>query len=447
VNLAEGPVNSGATAWLLVSTALVLVMTPGVAFFYGGMVRQKNVLGMVMQSFATVGVVSLVWVTIAFSLAFGSGRLIGDLRFVGLNDAARAVPGYPDLGVPLLAFAAFHLMFAAITPALVTGATAERWRFGPFLLFVALWSVLVYAPIAHWVFSPNGWANRLGALDFAGGTVVHSNCGAAALAMAVVLGRRRGWPDTQHRPHNLPLVMIGTALLWFGWFGFNGGSALAANGVAAAAVLNTQLGASAGLLAWVAVERMRFGKGTTLGAASGVVTGLVAITPAAGYVRPLSAIAIGLLAGATCQLLVGLKSWFGLDDSLDVVAVHLGGGVVGSLSVGLFATRSVNPAGSDGLFYGGGYRLIGVQAVAILAVVAYSLVMTGLIGGLTNRLLGNRLRPREELVGLDLSQHGEAGYELAPPADAVPAAARPPTPEPSPDGSSALARTGPAHHR
>jgi ammonium transporter, Amt family len=444
VSLAQGPVDGGATAWLLAASALVLLMTPGVAFFYGGMVRQKNVLGMVMQSFATVGVVSLVWVAIGFSLAFGSGRWLGDLQFIGLDNANVAVPGYAHLGVPLLAFATFHLMFAAITPALMTGATAERWRFGPFVMFVALWSVVVYAPIAHWVFSPNGWANELGALDFAGGTVVHTNCGAGALAMAVVLGRRRGWPDEQHRPHNLPLVMIGTALLWFGWIGFNGGSALAADGVAAAAILNTQLGASAGLLAWVGVERMRFGKGTTLGAASGAVSGLVAITPAAGYVRPLSAIAIGLLAGAICQLLVGLKSWFALDDSLDVVAVHLGGGVIGSLCVGLFATREVNPAGADGLFYGGGYRLVGVQALAILAVLTYSLVMTGLLGGLTNRLMGNRMHPRGEAVGLDLSQHGEAAYELASPT----AAALPPEAlETTLDGIPAHARTRPAHLR
>jgi ammonium transporter, Amt family len=451
----DGAVNGGATAWLLASTALVLVMTPGVAFFYGGMVRQKNVLGIVMQGFATIGVVAIVWVTIGFTLAFGGGRWIGDLRFLGLNDPGDSVPGYPNLSVPLFAFVAFHLMFAAITPALLTGATAERWRFGPFLLFVALWSVLVYAPIAHWVFSPAGWANRMGALDFAGGTVVHANCGAGALAMAVVLGRRRGWPEAQYRPHNLPLVMIGTALLWFGWFGFNGGSALSADGVAAAAVLNTQLGASGGLLAWVLVERMRFGKGTTLGAASGAVSGLVAITPAAGYVAPLSAIAIGLIAGATCQLLVGLKSWFGLDDALDVVAVHLGAGVIGSLCVGLFATTAVNPKGADGLFYGGGYRLVGVQALAIVVVVMYSLVMTVLIGGLTNRLLGNRARAREEIAGLDLSQHGEAAYELAPTPVATttptsPAPAGPPLQPDGPTGPTAkasLARTGPAHMR
>jgi Amt family ammonium transporter len=407
-------------------------MTPGVAFFYGGMVRQKNVLGMIMQSFATIGIVSVTWVALGFSLAFGPGRWIGGLGLAGLTDPNAHVPGYTHMGVPMFAFAAFQMMFAVITPALVTGATAERWRFGAYALFVAVWSLIVYAPIAHWVFSPDGWASRLGALDFAGGTVVHSNAGAAALAMAIVLGRRRGWPEEQSRPHNLPLVMIGTALLWFGWFGFNGGSALRANGVAAAAVINTQLAASTALLAWIAVERTRFSKGTTLGAASGAVTGLVAITPAAGYVSPLGAIAIGAFAGAVCQLAVGLKSWFRLDDSLDVIAVHLGGGVIGSLAVGLFATKSINPDGADGLFYGGGYHLLGVQALAILSVVVYSLVMTSLLGGLTNRLLGNRLRAREELVGLDLSQHGEAAYEIVPPRVAAATAPPPPAPAPQP---------------
>jgi Amt family ammonium transporter len=414
VNPAQGQLDAGATAWLLASTALVLVMTPGVAFFYGGMVRQKNVLGMVMQSFATIGVVSLTWATVGFSLAFGSGRLLGGLGLAGLTRPDATLPGYPRLAVPMLAFAAFQMMYAILTPALVAGATAERWRFAPYVLFVALWSVLVYAPVAHWVFSPEGWAHRLGALDFAGGTVVHVTAGAAALAMAHVLGRRRGWPQEQPRPHNLPLVMIGAALLWFGWFGANGGAALSAGGVAASAVLNTQLGAAAALVTWGGVERARFGKATTLGAASGAVTGLVAITPAAGYVSPPGAIAIGAIAGAICQLAVGLKSWFHLDDALDVAAVHLGGGVIGTLAVGLFATRTVNPAGADGLFYGGGYHLMRAQVVTTFAVVVYVLVLTVLLGSLTDRLVGNRTRLREEAAGLDLSQHGESAYEIQP---------------------------------
>jgi Amt family ammonium transporter len=409
-------------------------MTPGVAFFYGGLVRQKNVLGIIMQSFATIGVVSLMWAAIGFSFAFGSGRWVGGFGFAGLTTNDAHLPGFAHLGVPVLAFVAFQMMIAIVTPVLVTGATAERWRFEAYLVFVALWTVLVYAPITHWVFSPEGWAHRLGVLDFAGGTVVHANAGAAALAMVWVLGRRRGWPQEQHRPHNLPLVMMGTALLWFGWFGLNGGSALAANGIAATAVVNTQLGASAALLAWIGIERTRFGKSTTLGAASGAITGLVAVTPAAGYVTPLGAIAIGLLAGTVCQLAVGLKSWFDLDDSLDVVAVHLGGGVVGSLAVGLFATKSVNPDGADGLFYGGGYRLLGAQLVTVGAVVAYSLILTALLGSLTNRLLGNRVPRREEAVGLDLSQHGESAYEIAP------ARARSCTPMPVPSATATRTR-------
>lgn len=420
MNPGQGSWDVGATAWLLGSTALVLVMAPAVAFFYGGMIRQKNVLAMIMQGFATIGVVSILWAAIGFSLAFGSGRLVGGFGLAGLTggDAylpGGRLPGLSHLQVPVLAFAAFQMMIAALTPVLLTGATAERWRFEAYVVFVALWTLVVYAPVAHWIFSPEGWAHRLGVLDFAGGTVVHANAGAAALAMAWALGRRRGWPREQHRPHNVPLVMIGTGLLWFGWFGLNGGAALAANGVAATAVVNTQLGACAALLVWVGIERARFGKSTTIGAASGVITGLVAVTPAAGYVTPLGAIAIGLLAGAACQLAVGLKSWFDLDDSLDVVTVHLGGGVVGSLAVGLFATRSVNPGGADGLFYGGGYRLLGVQIIAVSAVVAYSLVLTGLLGSLTNRLLGNRVHQRDEAVGLDLSQHGESAYEIVPP--------------------------------
>jgi ammonium transporter, Amt family len=413
VTPAQGPWDVGATTWLLACTALALVMIPGVAFFYGGMVRQKNVLGMLMQSFATIGVVTLTWVTVGFSLAFGSGRLLGGLGLAGLTRPDAQIPGHEQLAVPVFAFAAFHMMLAIITPALVAGATAERWRFTPYLLFVALWSVLVYAPVAHWVFSPEGWANRLGALDFAGGTVVHTSAGSAALAMAWILGRRRGWPQDQHRPHNMPLVMVGMALLWFGWFGANGGPALAGSGVAAAAVLNTQVGAAAAMLAWMGLERARCGKATTLGAASGALTGLVAMSPAAGYVSPFAAVVIGLLAGAICQLAAGLKSWFDLDDSLDVAAVHLGGGVVGTLAVGLFATRSINPGGADGLFYGGGYHVLGAQALTICAVVAYTLVLTALLGSLTDRLLGNRTRPREESAGLDLSQHGESAYEIA----------------------------------
>ncbi len=410
---AQGPISAGDTAWVLVSAALVLLMTPGVAFFYGGMLRRTNVLGIIMQSFCALGVVSVVWAVLGFSVAFSAGNgWFGDLRFAGLPVARSGdgVPGLPDLAVPLLAFAIYQMMGAVITPALVTGATAERWRFSAYMVFLVLWPLLVYAPVAHWVFSPTGWANQLGVLDFAGGIVVHTNAGAAAIAMALLLGRRTGWPGRQEPPHSLPLVMVGTGLLWFGWIGYNGGSALAAGGLAATAATNTHLGGATALLTWIAVERIQKGKSTVLGAGCGAVAGLVAVTPAAGYVAPYAAILIGGAAGAVCCLAVGLKSRVGLDDSLDVVAVHLVGGCFGTVCVGLFATRGVNPKGADGLFYAGGLRLLGVQVLALVVVVAYSLGATLLIGWLTGRLFGNRVSARQERVGLDLSQHGEVAY-------------------------------------
>jgi Amt family ammonium transporter len=406
-------IDSGATAWLLACTALVLLMTPGLGFFYGGMVRAKNVLGMLMQSFTAIAVVSLVWMLVGFSLAFGQWNgYLGDLHFAGLSNMDDVVPGLSSAVVPTAAFVAFQMMFAVITPALVTGATADRWRFSAFVVFIALWSALVYAPAAHWVFSPTGWIAKLGALDFAGGTVVHANAGAAALAMAIVLGRRRDWPERATRPHNLPMVMLGAAMLWFGWFGFNAGSAGRADGVAAIALVNTQLAACAALLAWVVVERIRVGKATSLGAASGAICGLVAVTPCAGYVQPVGAVAVGVLAGALCALLVSLKSLFNLDDSCDVVAVHLGGGVIGSLALGLFATKSVNPAGADGLLYGGGYKQLAFQAAAVVAVVIYSFVATLILGGFVGRLMRQRVRANEEIMGLDLAQHGESAYQF-----------------------------------
>lgn len=428
--------DTGAAAWVLASAALVLLMTPGVGFFYGGMVRRHHVIGTMMQSFATLAIASVVWVVVGFTLAFAPGNpVIGDLRWLGLSDSSGSVAAAP--GLPVMVFALFQMMFAVVTPALITGATAERWRFGAFCWFVAIWSLIVYAPIAHWVFAPEGWAARLGAEDFAGGTVVHANAGAAALVMAVLLGRRRGWPESQGRPHNMPLVMIGCAMLWFGWIGFNGGSAYGATALAGTASVNTMVAASAGLLGWILTERIRYGKPTGLGAASGIVAGLVAVTPAAGYVAPGGGIVIGLLAGVVCQLAVGLKSWFRLDDSLDVVAVHLVGGVVGALCVGLFSTASVNPAGHDGLFYGGGYHLLGVQAIAIAAVVAYSTIATFVIGLVLKQVLGHRVTGRAEVTGLDLSQHGEAAYDLVDPPKlgAVPSA------PPAPAGSGAARRS------
>jgi ammonium transporter, Amt family len=425
-------VDSGATAWVLAATALVMLMTPGVAFFYGGMVRAKGVLAIILQGFVTLALVCCTWAILSFSLAFGKGNgFIGDLNFAFLNHINQAIPGYSGpkaMVIPPLVFAIFQMMFAVITPALITGATADRWRFRAFVPFVVAWSLLVYAPVAHWLFDPLGWAAKMGTLDFAGGMVVHANSGAAGLAMALALGRRRGWPRDPMRPHNLPLMLMGAAMLWFGWFGFNAGSALAANTLAAYAFVNTTLAASTGLLAWMTVERLRFGKATTLGAASGSVAGLVAITPAAGFVNPACALLIGIAAGAGCAMAVSVKNWLRLDDSLDVGGVHLAGGLIGSLAVGLFATTAINPNGANGLFFGGGYKLLGDQAVAAAAVVAYSFTVTYVLASVIDRLFGNRVTAQEEERGLDLALHGETGYELAPspppgakvaPADAV----------------------------
>jgi len=409
-------IDTGSTAWVLASAALVLIMTPGLAFFYGGMVRAKNVLGMLMQNYVTIALVSIVWVAVSFSLAFGKGNgFVGDLHFAGLNHMTETLPGYVDnyaQVIPPIVFVVFQLMFAVITPALITGATADRWRFGAFVPFIVLWSILVYGPVAHWVFSPEGWLFKRGALDFAGGTVVHINAGAAALAMALVLGRRRGWPKEQMRPHNVPFVMIGAALLWFGWFGFNAGSALGANNLAGYAFANTNTATAAALLGWIAVEKLKYGKCTTLGAASGAVAGLVAITPCAGFVSPLGSIAVGVLAGAVCALAVSLKTRLGFDDSLDVVAVHLVGGIVGSLSVGLFATLDTNPLGADGLFYGGGLALLGKQALAVVSVMAYSFTVSFLLGKAINLFIKNRVPEEQEIEGLDLALHGETAYEF-----------------------------------
>jgi Amt family ammonium transporter len=415
VNFDFAKVDTGATAWVLAASALVMLMTPGLAFFYGGMVRAKHVISMLMQNFTVLALVSVIWVLASFSMAFGAGNgFVGNLHFAGLAHMTQSIPGYTGTHsqvIPPIVFVVFQMMFAAITPALITGSTADRWKFRAFVPFMILWSFIVYAPVAHWVFSPVGWAARRGALDFAGGTVVHANAGAAGLAMAIVLGRRKGWPDEPMRPHNLPLTMIGMALLWFGWFGFNAGSALSAGNLAGYAFVNTNTATAAALLAWVCVERFRFGKATSLGAASGAVSGLVAVTPCAGYVSPMGAIGVGLLAGTLCSLAVAVKAWFKLDDSLDVVGVHLVGGVVGTLCVGLFATLAVNSDGANGLFYGGGYSQLGKQATVTVAVVGYSFVVTLLLGRILDRLVGNRVTVREERTGLDLSVHGELGYE------------------------------------
>jgi ammonium transporter, Amt family len=416
--------ESGDTAWMLVATALVLFMTPGLAFFYGGMVRSKNVLGMLMQNFFAMGLVAVLWAVLGFSLAFGdwgNEGFIGNFEFFGLQDVDGAVfnlgedsaflPEGLGLTIPFVLFAAYQMTFAVITPALITGASADRLKFGAYVLFIGLWLILVYAPVAHMVFA-GGWIADLGALDFAGGAVVHMNAGAAALALALVLGRRRGWPDEPMPPHSLPWTMLGTGILWFGWFGFNAGSALFADDVAAQALMNTFLAASAAMLGWLVVERLKGGHATTLGAASGVVAGLVAITPCAGYVGGLAPIAIGAIAGAVCYLAVSLKNRFGYDDSLDVVGVHLVGGLVGSLLLGFFADTSVNEFGFDGVFFGGGGDLLVDQIVASVVTIAYSFVVSFAIAKALDVVMGIRVTEDEEQTGLDLTQHAETAYAL-----------------------------------
>ena len=400
-------VDSGDTAWVLTAAALVMFMTPGLALFYGGLVRAKNVLGTVMQSMIALGVVTILWVLIGYSIAFGPdvGLLIGGLGHLGLSGVG-AEPNSLAPTIPASAFMVFQLMFAVITPALITGAFAERMRFGGYLLFLALWSVLVYAPVAHWVWGggflgPAG----IGALDFAGGTVVHVNAGAAALAAAIYLGRRRDFGTGAMRPHNVPMVLLGAGILWFGWFGFNAGSALSAGGLASSAFVATQLGAAGGMLGWLVPERLRHERATTIGAATGAVAGLVAITPASGFVGPMPALLIGLMAGVVCFAAVELKGRLSLDDSLDVVGVHLVGGIVGALLTGVFASLLVNPTGADGSL-----AQVGRQAVAVGVTLVFSFVATMAILRLVDRTVGLRVDETAEEEGLDRSQHGERAY-------------------------------------
>ena len=408
-------INAGDTAWVLAAAALVMFMTPGLALFYGGMVRGKNVLTMLMQNFFCLGLVSVLWAVILYSLAFGgTNKWIGNLDFAWMGDFNTAPPGLA-LTIPPSLFMGYQLMFAVITPALITGAIADRMRFGAWVWFLGLWSILVYGPVAHWVFAPEGWLFKRGALDFAGGTVVHINAGIAALAAVFVIGRRRGWPDSPMPPHALPLTLIGTGILWFGWFGFNAGSALGANGLAVQAFINTHMAAAAAMLSWLIAERFHAGHATTLGAASGAVAGLVAITPCAGFVGGMSPIAIGLITGAVCYVAVSVKFRFKYDDALDVVGVHLVGGIVGSLLLGLFADKAINPAGADGVFLGGGWELMGNQIVAVLATIVYSFTITlAIIWGLSKLLpSGIRVDEDEEDTGLDLGEHREVGYAFA----------------------------------
>ena len=410
-------IDSGATAWVLTSAALVAFMTPGLAFFYAGMVRSKNVLGMLMQNFFAMGLISVLWAVAGFSLAFGgTGKYFGNLDFALMKDLAtiESLPGYTGdfaLAIPVLAFFAYQMMFAVITPALITGATADRLKFSAYAILIGIWAIIVYPTVAHWVFSPNGWLFQRGALDFAGGAVVHINAGAAALAVILVLGNRKGWPREAMPPHNLPFVMLGTGILWFGWFGFNAGSALLANGLAAQALVNTHLAAASGMLAWLLVEKLRAGHATTLGAASGAVAGLVAITPCAGFVGGAAPIIIGLVAGAVCYLALTLKTRFNFDDSLDVIAVHLVGGIIGALLLGLFADMKVNSLGFDGVLFGGGSKLLVNQLIAIGATFVFSFVVTWVVAKILDATIGLRVNQEDELVGLDQSQHAESAYQ------------------------------------
>jgi Amt family ammonium transporter len=406
--------NSGDTAFMLVSAALVMLMTPGLALFYGGMVRSKNVLATIMESFILLGVISVLWAIYGYSLAFGPdvGHFIGNLDWVGLAGVGfEPFKAYAET-IPHQTFMIYQAMFAVITPALITGAFAERMKFSSFLVFMVLWFTIVYCPVAHWVWGDGGWLKNLGALDFAGGTVVHINAGIAALAAALVVGKRQGYGNhTTFIPHNLPMTILGAGLLWFGWFGFNAGSALAAGSLASSAFTATHMATAAATLSWVGVEWIFRGKPTTLGAASGAVAGLVAITPAAGYVGPMSAIIIGLIAGVICYAAVLAKPKLGYDDSLDVVGVHCVGGIVGALCTGLFASKLINPAGADGLFFGNPGQFV-TQVLAVGVTLVYSFVISYILFKILDATMGLRVSPEDEVAGLDLTEHQETGYSL-----------------------------------
>ncbi|WP_313674939.1 ammonium transporter [Mycolicibacterium sp.] len=437
-----GVPDTGDTAWMLASAALVLLMTPGLAFFYGGMVRARGVLNMIMMSVSAMGVVTVLWVLYGYSMAFGNdkmgffgdpGQYFGLKGLIGGNAVAEVIAD-PVAGIeaveavtiplagtiPQTVFVAFQLMFAIITVALISGAVADRLKFGGWLLFAGLWATFVYFPVAHWVFAfdgvtaeTGGWiANQLKAIDFAGGTAVHINAGIAALVLALILGKRLGWPGTPMRPHNLPFVMLGAGLLWFGWYGFNAGSAIGAGGIAGTTFVTTTVATAAAMLGWLVTERIRDGHGTSLGAASGIVAGLVAITPACSSVNVVGALAIGATAGVLCALAVGLKYRLGYDDSLDVVGVHLVGGLVGTLMVGLVATEEA-PAAVNGLFYGGGTDQLWRQAVGAGAVMAYSAVVTAILALLVKYTIGLRLDREAEAAGIDESEHAETAYDFA----------------------------------
>lgn len=408
-------INSGDTAWILVSTALVMLMTaPGLAFFYGGLVRRKNVLATIMQSFFALCLISIQWILWGYSLSFGPdrGHIIGSLAWFGL----KGVGGVPNADyaatIPHSLFMVYQMMFAVITPALITGAFAERMKFSAYFIFILLWATFVYDPVCHWVWGVGGWLKNLGALDFAGGTVVHISSGMSALVCALVLGKRRGYGREPMSPHNLPITFLGAALLWFGWFGFNAGSALAANELAVSAFIATNTAAASAALTWMFIEWKFLGKPTILGGATGAVAGLVAVTPAAGFVSPLSAICIGIMVGIVCYTAVAvIKLRFGYDDSLDAFGVHGVGGITGALATGLFAQKLINPSGNNGLFFGNP-SLFGIQTIGVLAVIIYSVVITFILLKVLDFFIGLRVSEEEEVVGLDITQHEESAYTI-----------------------------------
>ncbi len=422
--------SPGDTAWMLASSALVLLMTPGLAFFYGGLTRSKSTLNMMMMSFVTIFIVSILWVLFGFKLAFAStstSGFFGDFSLGHLGNAAAEIVAFggTGTGIPVIVFAAFQLMFAVITPALISGAIADRTKFISWCVFATLWAIIVYFPVAHWVFDfgalggKPGWLTTLwaptgkaGVEDFAGGTAVHINAGAAALALCIVLGKRVGFRKNPMRPHNVPWVLLGSGLLWFGWFGFNAGSAVGSNGLAGLAFMNTQVATAAALGGWLIVEYFRDGHATSVGAASGAVAGLVAITPACGFITPWASVVLGLLAGAVCAFAVGLKYKLGYDDSLDVVGVHLVGGIFGTLFIGFFSSSDVNSFANNGLFYGGGLGQLGRQATGAASVLVYSFAVAFILGWVINKTIGFRVSEDAEVEGIDINEHAESAYEF-----------------------------------
>ena len=404
-------INAGDTAFVLVSAALVLLMTPGLALFYGGMVRKKNVLGTIMQSFIMIALITLEWVYLGYSMSFGPdvSGIIGDLSWLGLKGVGAAPnPNYAPT-IPHNVFMIYQCMFAVITPALITGAFAERVRFTPFLIFSLLWAILVYNPVCHWIWGAGGWLKLKGVLDFAGGMVVHLTSGAAALAAALVIGKRRGWGRESFVPHNLPMTLLGAGLLWFGWFGFNGGSALAANAIAATAFISTHLAAVSAMAMWVLVEWIHRGNPTTLGAASGAIAGLATVTPAAGFISPNSAVIIGMIAGTCCYLGVLAKDKLGYDDSLDVVGIHGLGGLIGTICLGIFASKAINPDGANGLL-AGNPNFLGTQVFAVAVVAFYAFIVSFILFKVIDLIIGLRVSDEDEIKGLDKALHSETAY-------------------------------------